>query len=168
MFKKIFKFLTRKRKADNQAVSVTAEAKHKEIKMENEKEVVETKEEVKQPEVEVEVEKKEEAETPVAETEKTEENVVSETEEKGNGISIDDVVTKDFLKEMLDGFSAKLDAVLKENKDLKEKLAEKENENGNLKEKYENHDFGNTAKKGVQAKDTKSIDTFEEYSKQFM
>lgn len=164
MFKKIFKFLTRKRKADNQAVSVTAEAKHKEIKMENEKEVVETKEEVKQPEVEVEVEKKEEAETPVAETE----NVVSETEGKGNGISIDDVVTKDFLKEMLDGFSAKLDAVLKENKDLKEKLAEKETENGNLKEKYENHDFGNTAKKGVQAKDTKSIDTFEEYSKQFM
>ena len=164
MFKKIFKFLTRKRKADNQAVSVTAEAKHKEIKMENEKEVVETKEEVKQPEVEVEVEKKEEAETPVAETE----NVVSETEEKGNGISIDDVVTKDFLKEMLDGFSAKLDAVLNENKDLKEKLAEKETENGNLKEKYENHDFGNTAKKGVQAKDTKSIDTFEEYSKQFM
>ena len=69
---------------------------------------------------------------------------------------------------MLDGFSAKLDAVLKENKDLKEKLAEKETENGNLKEKYENHDFGNTAKKGVQAKDTKSIDTFEEYSKQFM
>lgn len=162
MFKKLFEFLTRRRKADNQAVSVTAEAEHKENFMENEEKVVETEEVVKQPE-EKEVEK---TETPVVETEK-EEQVVSETENVGNGISIDQVVTKDILAEALNGISAKLDALINENKSLKDQLANKDSEINDMKNKYETNDFGNTAKKGVDAKD-KTYISFDEYSKQFM
>jgi hypothetical protein len=164
MFKKLFEFLTRRRKADNQAVSVTAEAEHKENFMENEEKVVETEEvekEVKQPE-EKEVEK---TETPVVETEKEEQ--VVETEEVGNGISIDQVVTKDILAEALNGITAKLDALINENKSLKNELANKDSEINDMKNKYETNDFGNTAKKGVDAKDKKYA-SFDEYSKQFM
>lgn len=172
MLKKLFKFLTRKRKADNQAVSVTTETEQKENFMENEKEVVETKteEEVKPTENEVKEETKTEEvkeETQPVEESTATENVVSETEDVGNGISIDQVVTKDILKDALDSLNAKLDAILDENKKLKTELANKESEVNGYKDKYEKSDFGNTATKGVKAEE-KKYSSFDEYSKQFM
>jgi hypothetical protein len=137
--------------------------------MENEKTVVETEEkEVKPIETEaVETEKVEKVETEKEPTEVEQKEVVEDTEESGNGISIDQVVTKDILADALNSINAKLDAILKENSDLKNKVAEKENEVNGMKEKYETNDFGNTAKKGVNANE-KTYTSFDEYSKQFM
>lgn len=78
---------------------------------------------------------------------------VQQAEVPGNGIRIDDLVTKSELMERLSAMEAKFDAVVKENKDLKDK--------------YEEHDFGNIQKQGVMAKDKSMNGTFEEYAKQF-
>lgn len=86
---------------------------------------------------------------------------VAETEPAGNGISVNDLVTKDELSERLSSLEAKFDAVLKENGDLKTKLSE-------MEEKYENKDFGNFQRKGVIEKDKDANSSFDEYSKQFM
>lgn len=176
--KNLFKFLFGGRKAVNKTVSETTKDKtNKENFMDNEKTVTETKteEEVKPTETKKdEVTPTETKETEVETTEtKTEEEVkteptITETEESGNGINIEDVVTKDYLSEMLSGLMAKIDAIIKENGDLKDKLMESNGKVEEMQDKYENKDFGNVAKKGVQSKDTKSNDTFEEYSKQFM
>lgn len=167
MLKKLFKFLTRKRKAVRKTVGVTAETEQQENFMENEKTVVETEEKEVKP-IETEAVEKETEKVEKVETEKEPtEEVVENTEESGNGISIDQVVTKDILADALNSINAKLDAILKENSDLKNKLAEKENEVNGMKEKYETNDFGNTAKKGVNANE-KTYTSFDEYSKQFM
>ena len=68
---------------------------------------------------------------------------VQETEESGNGIRIEDVVTKEMLAERLAAFEAKLDAIVKENQDLKNQLSSKDDELNGMKDKYENKDFGN-------------------------
>lgn len=90
-----------------------------------------------------------------------EQNVVQEVQETGNAIRIEDLVTKDELAERLASFEAKYSAVIKENEDLKNKLSDMEN-------KYENKDFGNMQRKGVQKSDKDANSDFEEYSKQFM
>ena len=79
---------------------------------------------------------------------------VAEVEPTGNGIRLEDLVTKDDLTERLSAIEAKLDAVIKENMDLKDK--------------YENKDFGNFQKKGMIEKDKQANTSFEEYSKNFM
>lgn len=105
------------------------------------------------------------AEQPATEEQtKTEEEkapVVTETEEQGNGIRIEDLVTKDQLADMLAAIDAKLTALVEENKGLKEKNAE-------MSKKYEDGDFGTAAKQGVIEKNKSANETFEEYSKQFM
>lgn len=135
-----------------------------EVKVEKETETETPKEEVK---VEKETETETETETPT-EQPQTNEPRIEETPSEGNGISIDQVVTKDYLKEVIDGFTAKLDALFKENADLKEQLSKKDEEIGTMKDKYETKDFGGNSKQGVMSKDKSANSTFEEYSKQFM
>ena len=65
-------------------------------------------------------------------------------------------------------FEAKLDAVVKENGDLKNELSKKSDELTGMKDKYENKDFGNFQKQGVMAKDKSANSSFDEYSKAFM
>ena len=93
---------------------------------------------------------------------------VNDTEPSGNGVRIDDLVTKDMLTERLAALEAKLDAVVKENSDLKNELSNKSDELNGMKDKYENKDFGNFQKQGVMQKDKYANSSFDEYSKAFM
>lgn len=86
---------------------------------------------------------------------------VQTTETAGNGVRVEDLVTKEELTERLSSLEAKFDAVLKENGDLKEKLSA-------MEDKYENKDFGNFQRQGVMNKDKDANSSFDEYSKQFM
>ena len=86
---------------------------------------------------------------------------VETAEPVGNGIQLSDLVTKDELTERIAALSAKLDAVIKENADLKE-------QNSGLKSKYEDEDFGNVAKKGTMDKSDGSVDeTFDQYASNY-
>lgn len=134
---------------------------------------------VEEPKVEEKVEEKkvekEQVEQPVSSEEQEQEarqeqeqpSVQEETSE-ANGIRIEDVVTKEILAEAISALSAKLDAVIDENKSLKEKLATSEQENKEIKDKYEVGDFGTQSPKGVQTKNISANETFDEYAKQFM
>lgn len=145
--------------------------------MEDKKEVVdETKkvdetEKVEEPKKEDETEKVEETKD-ATETEKSADEQqaqqVSEVEPVGNGLRIEDLVTKDMLAERLSALEAKFDAVVKENSDLKNELSARNDELNGMKDKYENKDFGNETKKGVPTQDKYANDSFETYSKQFM
>jgi hypothetical protein len=98
-------------------------------------------------------------ENPVTEEEPAAESgQVLDISGEGNGVRIEDMVTVDMLTERLAAIDAKLNAVIDENKALKEK--------------YENPDFGTQIKKGAgdfgNKDDKKSANqSFEEYSKQF-
>lgn len=133
-----------------------------------EKEVEETKTEVEKtekPEAEeaeaVEETKAEETEAKAEEETEVEQPQVQQTEPFGNGIAIEELVTKDQLAERLSAIEAKLTAFVEENKSLKEQLS-------GMKDKYENKDFGNMQRKGLPEKDKYAESSFEEYSKQFM
>lgn len=109
---------------------------------------------------------KEEEEVETEETEKTEEREVEEPEketepaptvdstpEEGNGIPLEQVALKDevklWIKEALSAMQAKVDAVEKENTDLKDALAKAKSESDGLRDKYErNGDFGSEQKRG--------------------
>ena len=65
------------------------------------------------------------------------------------------------LADRLAALEAKFDAVIKENGDLKNELS-------NMKDKYENKDFGNNQKQGVMAKNIDANETFDAYARQFM
>ena len=93
-------------------------------------------------------------------TEDTAKEQVQETETAGNGVRIEDLVTKEELADRLSALEAKFDAVLKENGDLKNKLSV-------MEDKYENKDFGNFQKQGMIEKDKQANSTFDEYAKQF-
>lgn len=143
--------------------------KNEDVKAEKTEEVKEEKtEEVKEEPVKTE----EKTEEPVKTEEKTEEPPaemeVQETEPQGNGIDINDLVTKDMLSQAMAAMEAKYDAVVKENADLKNKLAETQQDADSLRDKYENKDFGNSVRQGVIGKDKSANETFESYSKQFM
>lgn len=131
------------------------------------KDVVETKEAEKDSEKKEEVveEKAEDKEEKEETTEEETAPEVQETEPEGNGIRVEDLVTKDMLADRLSALEAKFEAVLKENEDLKNTVA-------GMKEKYEDKDFGNVQKSGALGQDKKANDTFaesfEEYAKQFM
>ena len=111
-------------------------------------------------------EAKEEEEVETEETEKTEEEKVEEPEketepaptvdstpDEGNGIPLEQVALKDevklWIKEALSAMQAKVDAVEKENTDLKDALAKAKSESDGLRDKYErNGDFGSEQKRG--------------------
>lgn len=148
-------------------VETKVETENNDVDKEKSTDVVETKEEEK-----VEEPKKEEptapAEEPTAQEEQPTAPQVEDTEPQGNGIDINDLVTKDMLAQRLSALEAKFDAVVKENSDLKEKLSSKSEELDGMKDKYENKDFGNFQKQGVIAKDKSANSSFDEYSKAFM
>lgn len=144
-----------------------------------ETEKVETEKEPEVKEEMVETKEKETQETPATETKETETDETKETEKQEsadqaqvvdtestepNAISIADIVTKAELQEMLGALNAKLDALIKENGDLKDA-------NAKLTEKYESGDFGTDVRQGTIAgadKATKSYQSFDDYAKQFM
>lgn len=105
---------------------------------------------------------------PVKEEPKTENPEVQEVEPVGNGVRVEDLVTKDELMERLSAFEAKFDALVKENTDLKDQLSKSQEETNGLKDKYENKDFGNVSRQGVIEKDKSANETFDSYAKQFL
>lgn len=104
----------------------------------------------------------------IKEEPKTENPEVQEVEPVGNGVRVEDLVTKDELMERLSAFEAKFDALVKENTDLKDQLAKSQEETNGLKDKYENKDFGNISRQGVIEKDKYANETFDNYAKQFL
>lgn len=87
--------------------------------------------------------------------------VVENVTPVGNGIRLEDLITKDELTERLSALEAKLTAIVTENTKLKDELS-------NMKDKYETKDFGNVKKQGMIDKDENIEDDFMSYSKQFM
>lgn len=73
-----------------------------------------------------------------------------------NAVRVEDLVTKDELKERLDAIISRLDSVLHENESLKDQLA-----------KYDG-DFGTSTPKGTAPRSEDVEDTFESYSRDFM
>ena len=142
------------------------ETENNEVDKEKSTDVVE-----KDDKVEKKEEKTEETTETTDDTTKDEEPTapqVSETAPQGNGVRVEDLVTKEMLAERLAALEAKFDAVVKENSDLKDKLSSKSEELDGIKDKYENKDFGNFQKQGMQVKDKQANSSFDEYSKQFM
>lgn len=141
--------LFRKKKKEN--TSVEKEELKKTEEKEETKKTPETKEEE---EVETEeTEKTEEREVEEHEKETEPAPTVDSTPEEGNGIPLEQVALKDevklWIKEALSAMQAKVDAVEKENTDLKDALAKAKSESDGLRDKYErNGDFGSEQKRG--------------------
>lgn len=160
---------TKKRR--NKKMADEKEVKKEEVKTE-EKVEENKKDEATKPVAEdkVETEEKKEVETEETETadkvEPTEQ--VAEIEPEGNGRSIDDYMLKDDVMALISALNAKIDAVVKENSDLKDAKAKADSEAEDLRNKYEKGDFGTNQKQGVMAKDKTANEDFESYSKQFM
>lgn len=161
------KIMADEKEVKTNEVETKVETENNDVDKEKSTDVVETKEEEK-----VEEPKKEEptapAEEPTAQEEQPSAPQVEDTEPQGNGIDINDLVTKDMLAQRLSALEAKFDAVVKENSDLKNQLSSKNEELDGMKDKYENKDFGNFQKQGVMAKDKSANSSFDEYSKAFM
>lgn len=84
------------------------------------------------------------------------------------GIDINQVVLKEDLDARFSAMNAKLDAVLKENADLKDKLADAEKQKEDLHKKYEYDDFGNQAQKDYGNVDNSTpYQSADDYVKQF-
>ena len=172
MFKLLQKLFSNKEKKENETM-----AEEKDVKEKVETEKVETEEKAKVDEKPTEKadEKVEETkETENKEVEETKDNqekpaepveeekeVVEETEPAGNGIRVEDLVTKDYLAEKFAALEAKFDAVIKENGDLK-------NEISHLQDKYEDKDFGSMSRQGMIEPNKDANSSFDEYSKKFM
>ena len=141
--------LFRKKKKENTSVE------KEEVKKTEEKEETKTTPETKKEE---EVKTKETAKTEEREVEEPEKETepdptVDSTPDEGNGIPLEAVALKDevklWIKEALSAMQAKVDAVEKENTDLKDALAKAKSESDGLRDKYErNGDFGSEQKRG--------------------
>jgi hypothetical protein len=120
-----------------------------------------------QEEVPTQKEEADKSETPSDKEPKVDEqqnNVVQEEIGNPNGISINDVVTKQQLEEVLNALTSKYDALFKENQDLKA-------QNEQYKSKYETGDFGGNVKSGldIDEKGKKmASDSFDEYCKNYL
>ena len=141
--------LFRKKKKENTSVE------KEEVKKTEEKEETKTTPETKKEE---EVKTEETAKTEETEVEEPEKEAepaptVDSTPDEGNGIPLEAVALKDevklWIKEALSAMQAKVDAVEKENTDLKDALAKAKSESDGLRDKYErNGDFGSEQKRG--------------------
>ena len=141
--------LFRKKKKENTSVE------KEELKKTEEKEETKMTPETKEEE---EVETEETAKTEEREVEEPEKETepaptVDSTPDEGNGIPLEQVALKDevklWIKEALSAMQAKVDAVEKENTDLKDALAKAKSESDGLRDKYErNGDFGSEQKRG--------------------
>ena len=117
-------------------------------------------------------------ETKPADTEKVEEKtvepgkeevpVVQETTPSGNGVRVEDLVTKDDLASALSAIEAKMAALTKENEDLKQKLTEANETADKLHQKYEVGDFGGLTSKGATTNSRETGETFDSYCRNFM
>ena len=141
--------LFRKKKKEN--TSVEKEKVKKTEEKEETKMTPETKEEEEVETEETEKTEEEKVEEPEKETEPA--PTVDSTPDEGNGIPLEQVALKDevklWIKEALSAMQAKVDAVEKENTDLKDALAKAKSESDGLRDKYErNGDFGSEQKKG--------------------
>ena len=141
--------LFRKKKKEN--TSVEKEELKKTEEKEETKMTPETKEEEEVETEETEKTEEREVEEPEKETEPA--PTVDSTPDEGNGIPLEQVALKDevklWIKEALSAMQAKVDAVEKENTDLKDALAKAKSESDGLRDKYErNGDFGSEQKKG--------------------
>ena len=126
-----------------------------EVKKTEEKEETKTTPETKKEE---EIKTEETAKTEETEVEEPEKEAepaptVNSTPDEGNGIPLEQVALKDevklWIKEALSAMQAKVDAVEKENTDLKDALAKAKSESDGLRDKYErNGDFGSEQKRG--------------------
>lgn len=107
----------------------------------------------------------------VVENAQQDNGVVEESEETQDqeaiGYSLADVVTKDKLEQYMAGFQAKLDSIIKENADLKEKLAQKDSQVNDLKDKYENGDFGVERNNKVETTEKTTYESYSDYMKKF-
>ena len=97
----------------------------------------------------------------VEETKTETEASAEEVEPSGNGVRVEDLVTKDELTERLAALESKIEALVKENTDLKDA-------NAKMREKYEEGDFGGLQKQGLAEANKVAEDTFESYSRAFM
>lgn len=141
--------LFRKKKKENTSVE------KEEVKKTEEKEETKTTPETKKEE---EVKTEESAKTEETKGEESAKETapaptVDSTPDEGNGIPLEQVALKDevrlWIKEALSAMQAKVDAVEKENTDLKDALAKAKSESDGLRDKYErNGDFGSEQKKG--------------------
>ena len=141
--------LFRKKKKEN--TSVEKEELKKTEEKEETKMTPETKEEEEVETEETEKTEETEVEEPEKETEPA--PTVDSTPDEGNGIPLEQVALKDevklWIKEALSAMQAKVDAVEKENTDLKDALAKAKSEADGLRDKYErNGDFGSEQKRG--------------------
>ena len=141
--------LFRKKKKEN--TSVEKEEVKKTEEKEETKMTPETKEEEEVETEETEKTEEEKVEEPEKETEPA--PTVDSTPDEGNGIPLEQVALKDevklWIKEALSAMQAKVDAVEKENTDLKDALAKAKSESDGLRDKYErNGDFGSEQKRG--------------------
>ena len=141
--------LFRKKKKEN--TSVEKEKVKKTEEKEETKMAPETKEEEEVETEETEKTEEREVEEPEKETEPA--PTVDSTPDEGNGIPLEQVALKDevklWIKEALSAMQAKVDAVEKENTDLKDALAKAKSESDGLRDKYErNGDFGSEQKRG--------------------
>ena len=141
--------LFRKKKKENTSVE------KEEVKKTEEKEETKTAPETKKEE---EVKTEETAKTEEPECEECDKETepaptVDSTPDEGNGIPLEAVALKDevklWIKEALSAMQAKVDAVEKENTDLKDALAKAKSESDGLRDKYErNGDVGSGQKRG--------------------
>lgn len=89
-------------------------------------------------------------------------------QEQAIGIPIQDVALKSEIQAKFDAFEAKLDSLVKENKDLKEKLSKSQDEAKDLHNKYERDDFGNQAERNFgKVNKSNSYESADDYLKRF-
>lgn len=110
----------------------------------------------------------EKVEEKTVEPEKEEVPVVQETTPSGNGVRVEDLVTKDDLASALSAIEAKMAALTKENEDLKQKLTEANETADKLHQKYEVGDFGGLTSKGATTNSRETGETFDSYCRNFM
>ncbi len=110
----------------------------------------------------------EKVEEKTVEPKKEEVPVVQETTPSGNGVRVEDLVTKDDLASALSAIEAKMAALTKENEDLKQKLTEANETADKLHQKYEVGDFGGLTSKGATTNSRETGETFDSYCRNFM
>ncbi len=89
-----------------------------------------------------------------------------EIDPKYEGVAIQDFVLKSELQEMFKSWQAKFDAVVDENKALKEKLETSNKENQGLKDKYESNSFG-AFQQRFGAKQAEPKENYESFSQSY-
>ena len=147
--------------------STESEAQETETTPKNVEEVAPQEEEQNSKECEVEEPK---STTEPIEQEPSVQNGVEVGEQVGNssqavGRDINDFVTKDDLKALMESFQAKLTAQEQENKALKEELDKAKSETQGLKDKYEGDNFGDISQmfKTDKPQEEKITQSFSDY-----